>query len=82
MYSSSVSIGAQVAHEVLDARCVARDSRGVGHLDRRQLDVEDLGERLGREQVGLAAPLQVRHEVRLGRGVAQRRAERELVASA
>ena len=54
-------------------------TRGVGHVDRRQLDVEDLGQRFGREQVGLAAPLEVGHEIGLGRGVAQRGAERELV---
>ena len=47
--------------------------------DRRQLDVEDLGERFGREQVGLATPLEVRHEIRLGSGLAERGAERELV---
>ena len=40
----------------------------VGHVDGRQLDVEDLGQRFGREQVGLAAPLEVGHEVGLGRG--------------
>ncbi len=71
----------EVAHEMLDRGGGARLA-WVGHVDGRQLDVEDLGERFGREQVGLAAPLEVGHEIRLGRGVAQRGTERELVRRA
>ena len=69
---------AQVAHEVLDRGGTARLPR-LGHVDGRQLDVEDLGKRLGGEQVGLAAPLEVGHEIGLGRGLAQRGTERQLV---
>ncbi len=52
---------------------------GRWHLDGGQLDVEDLGQRLGGEQVGLAAPLEVGHEIGLGRGLAQGGPERQLV---
>ena len=78
MYSSFV-----LTERRLRTRCstavVARDFARVGHGDRRQLDVEDLGERFGREQVGLATPLEVRHEIRLGRGLTERGTEGELV---
>ena len=48
-------------------------------VDGRELEVEVLGQGLGGEQVRLAAPLEVRHQVGLGPGRPERRTERELV---
>ena len=52
---------------------------GSRHLDCGQLDIEDLRQRLGGEQVGLVAPLQVGHQIGLGGRLAQGGPERQLV---
>src|SRR5262245_61138630 len=70
---------AQVAYQVLERGARARLS-GRRRLDARQLHAEDLRQRLGGEQVGLAAPLQVGHQIRFGRRSAHRRTEDQLVA--
>ena len=60
----------QHPHQVPVAHIGSREA-GLGHLHGGQVEAEMLGPGLGGEKVGLAAPLQIRHQVRGWRGLAQ-----------
>ena len=68
----------QRPHQVPVA-CIGGREAGLGHRHGGYVDAEMLGPGLGGEEVGLAAPMEIRHQVRGWRGVAQSVAVGQLV---